>query len=159
MTIWYVPSVYFRLHILKLRISPARKYRDLCSDIKSPSLIFPFTLKSITISQGPLLLGRYLSRLSSTSPSSLHRRIHLLTEAFTHLILMSHGGRGLTGNQDKQKSVIQAPQSEITFVLMWDRKTWTKLISKIHEHQSWWNIEDRNPWLSEKKQVDSLWNN
>lgn len=26
---------------------------------------------------------------------------------------MSHGGRGLTGNQDKQKSMIQAPGLEI----------------------------------------------
>lgn len=74
---------------------------------------FPFTLETITIFQDLLLMGRYLSRLSSTSPSSLHRRVHLFTEAFTNLILTSHGGRGLTGNQDKQKSVIQAPWLEI----------------------------------------------
>ena len=30
---------------------------------------------------------------------------------------MSHGGRGLTGNQDKQKSAIQAPQPEIALYI------------------------------------------
>ena len=102
----------FGLNILKLCIllvwkkTSGRCYSEFL-------LGFPFTLETITIFQDLLLMGRYLSRLSSTSPSSLHRRVHLFTEAFTNLILMSHGGRGLTGNQDKQKSVIQAPQLEI----------------------------------------------
>lgn len=96
-------SVIFWANILKLSILLVWKDRDLCSNNKNLSLLSSFTLTTITIVQDLLLLGRYLSRLSSTMPSSLHWRVHLLTESFTKLILMSHGGRGFTGNQDKQK--------------------------------------------------------
>lgn len=80
---------------------------SLCNNGKSPYWFSAIPLKTITIFQDMLLEGRYLSRLSTTCPSSFHCTIHLLSEAFRKSILMSHGGRGLTSNQDKQKYTSQ----------------------------------------------------
>ena len=101
-----------RLKVLKLLISWHDKM-SLWNNVKGSYVFSPIPLKTITMFQDVLLRGWYLSWLSTTCPSSSHCSVPLLPEAFRKLILMSHGGRGITNNQDKPKYASQVLRPEI----------------------------------------------